>query len=130
MPSPLKSATPTTDQFAGMLPSAARRGDLDPFMNHIAALPFVSRHSISAVPSPLKSRWPTIDQVPCAECRSTTRLSRGPSATDATLTAAIAPGDVALAVAVEVVGSHSGLGTFWNYQARPARHQERQRGLC
>src|SRR5258708_4332681 len=31
-------------------------------MNQIAVLPLVSRHSRSAFPSPLKSRWPTIDQ--------------------------------------------------------------------
>ena len=32
-------------------------------MNQMEVLPLVSRHSRSALPSPLKSRWPTIDQV-------------------------------------------------------------------
>src|SRR3981189_2377585 len=33
-----------------------------PFMNQIAVLPLVSRHKRSALPSPLKSPVPTIDQ--------------------------------------------------------------------
>src|SRR5258706_4293095 len=34
----------------------------EPFMNQIPTLPLVSRHSKSTLPSPLKSRCPTIDQ--------------------------------------------------------------------
>src|SRR5271165_1788366 len=62
-PSPLKSATPTTDQLVPMLPTPAVEPMAAPFMNHIAMLPLWSSHNMSALPSPLKSRCPTIDQV-------------------------------------------------------------------
>src|ERR1700722_1274012 len=61
-PSPLKSATPATDQLVGIWATTPVEPTATPFMNHIAMLPLVSRNNRSALPSPLKSRCPTIDQ--------------------------------------------------------------------
>ena len=76
-----------------------------PFMNQIAVLPLVSRHSRSALPSPSKSRCPTIDQLvgtaPNLARRQDRRAVHQP---DRGIAADVAPGDVAHAVAVEVVG--------------------------
>src|SRR5579884_2665537 len=55
---------PTTDQVVGTLPSCADAVTWPPFISHSARLPLVSRHRMSALPSALKSRWPTIDQLP------------------------------------------------------------------
>src|SRR5260370_1226948 len=63
LPSPLKSAVPTTDQVVGTFPTPLDEDTCAPFMNQIAMLPLVlSRQSKSDLPSPLKSRCPTIDQ--------------------------------------------------------------------
>src|SRR5262249_25648926 len=49
-------------QLVEMVPTPADEATDVPFMNQIAVLPLLSRHNRSLLPSPLKSRWPTIDQ--------------------------------------------------------------------
>jgi hypothetical protein len=62
-PLPLKSPVPTTDHMVETGAIGCRDRTAVPFMNQIALLPLVSRHSRSYLPSPSKSRWPTSDQV-------------------------------------------------------------------
>src|SRR5208282_4516686 len=67
LPSPLKSPVPTIDQpdAVGTVPTYEVVGFkiVVPFISQIATSPDVSCQRMSALPSPLKSRWPTIDQV-------------------------------------------------------------------
>src|ERR1700722_11561385 len=53
-------------QLVGTLPTNELFGfnTAVPFISQIATLPLVSRQSRSALPSPLKSRWPTMDHWP------------------------------------------------------------------
>src|ERR1700691_1017777 len=65
MPSPLKSPTPTTVQLVATVPTPELLGlrMVVPFISQIATAPVVVlRASMSAMPSPLKSPVPTIDQ--------------------------------------------------------------------
>src|ERR1700720_3880634 len=50
------------DQDGGTLPSVVVKRILLPLMNQMLRSPAASRQSKSALPSPFKSRWPTIDQ--------------------------------------------------------------------
>ena len=47
LPSPLKSAVPTTLHAIGTTPTPAVENTCVPIMNHIAVLPLLSRHSRS-----------------------------------------------------------------------------------
>src|SRR5208282_3892054 len=67
LPSPLKSPVPTivqpeaVDTVATYVPVGLKI--VVPFISQIATSPDVSCQRMSALPSPLKSRWPAIDQV-------------------------------------------------------------------
>src|SRR5208282_198177 len=66
LPSPLKSPVPTIVQVLGdtvLTYEVVGFKIVVPFISQIATSPDVSRHSMSPMPSPLKSRCPTIDQV-------------------------------------------------------------------
>src|SRR5258706_187604 len=52
LPSPLKSAVPTSDQLVGTTPILADEEIDVPFKNQIAVLPFASRQRMSCLPSP------------------------------------------------------------------------------
>ena len=105
MPSPLKSPVAMTDQVGGMFPMPADEATCVPFMNHIAVLPATSRHSRSVVAAAVEVALP--DQGPggrdgadpCGrqDGRAVHQPHRG-------VAAGVAPGDVAPAVTVVVVG--------------------------
>src|SRR5579883_1003937 len=61
-PSRLRSPVPDTVQLGGTLPRLLLDETAKPFISHSARSPALSRHNRSALPSPSKSRWPTIDQ--------------------------------------------------------------------
>src|SRR5208283_1608773 len=66
LPSPLKSPVPTIVQVLGDTVPTYEVVGLKievPFISQIATSPDVSCQRMSALPSPLKSRWPAIDQV-------------------------------------------------------------------
>jgi hypothetical protein len=61
-PKPSEIARASDRPLVGTLPTARDCEICVPFMNQIAVFPVWSRHRRSLLPSPLKSRSPTIDQ--------------------------------------------------------------------
>jgi len=92
-------------QTVDMLPSPALDATDVPFRNQIAVLPLVSRHSRSDLPSPLKSRCPTI-RPGGGDISEPSRGQHRPAVHEPyrRVAAGVAPGDVTEAVTVEVVG--------------------------
>src|SRR2546422_113588 len=63
LPSPSKSAVPTTLQLKGTVATSAALAMALPFMSQMASVPSEFLHKMSALPSPSKSPVPTIVQL-------------------------------------------------------------------